>query len=348
MRNKTKKVCIICNGCGRRKLDAERLKNFFKINNFYITKKLNGVDLIVFIACAFTDQRERESLKIIRKLNNFKGQLIIAGCLPKIIQDKLSEIFKEKIITIKNLEEIDDIFREFKYPLKEIPDAHNIYHDLTSSFLIFSSKNPAEKIGINSIRLIKNSIFETVRPKINKEKQPYYLRISYGCLGNCTYCVIKKAIGPLKSKQLDVCIEEYKDALARGYKDFIFLADDLGAYGLDIKSSLPELLNNLMSIDLQNSNINWSLKEMHSRWLIKYKSELVNILKYKRIKYILCGIQSGNNRILNLMNRHHKREEIIETIKKFRKTNPALKLSAQVIVGFPSEKNEDLDRKSVV
>lgn len=335
MIQKKKSICVVCNGCNRRMLDAEKLKNYFKSNNFEILETPKNANFIVFIPCAFINQREEESIKIIQKLKKYKGELIIVGCLPEIAKKTLSNVFKGKIISTKNIDEIDKVFKNLNYSFTQMPDANFVPVSFSSLLLILSIKNFTKKFKRDSLHLIKEKIIDKIKSKFNK-KTTYYLRISYGCLGNCSYCGIRKAIGILKSKPIDTCLKEYKEAISKGYKNLVILADDTGAYGLDIKSSFSELLNKLITID-KNNTTRWSIKELHPRWMIKYRSELADIIRTGRITHILCGIQSGNDRILKLMNRYHDSKEITLTLQEFRKTNPDLKLSTQIIVGFPSE-----------
>jgi len=166
-----------------------------------------------------------------------------------------------------------------------------------------------------------------------------YLRVSNGCNEQCAYCCIYRAVGKLRSKSINVCVEEYKNILRSGYRKILILADNIGAYGLDIKSSLPELLNNLSTAS--DEEVHWYIQEMHPRWAILYRTELLRRVKEKKIREMVCAIQSGSNRILKLMNRHHGIEEIKDVLSELRRSNPGLKLYTQVIIGFPSETEEE-------
>jgi tRNA A37 methylthiotransferase MiaB len=337
-----KRIFIFTNGCTRRKLDVQKLETYFKLNNCRTTRKLKEADYIIFVSCAFIKQRREESLKIIMKLIKYDGKLIVAGCLPEINRERLKKVFKGEVISTKHLYEIDKIFPEFKFKFLTIPDANFAPSPLFSTFLILGTK----KIKIfsrsyNYLSLIKNTFTEIIKTKlISKKKSACFLRIQEGCLGNCSYCSIRKAIGPLKSKPLKVCIEEYKKMINKGYKNFVILGDDVGAYGLDIKTTFPELLESLSKIG-QNLTIKWSIKELHPKWIIKYESELLKLIKQGKIKHMLCGVQSGSNRVLQLMNRYYNSNSIIKVLKKIKKVSPDLKLSTQIIIGFPSETEKD-------
>jgi tRNA A37 methylthiotransferase MiaB len=337
-----KGVLIFTNGCTRRKLDVERLKKYFRLNGYKITEKIKDTDLIIFVSCAFIKQREEESLKIIERLKNYKKELIVAGCLPEVARDRLDKIFNGKIISTRNLEDIDILFENFHWKFSKIPDANFVSSSLIELWFILKTKPLLKLLCMNYLNLIKNTIFDAIRSKLffKKLSSIYFLRVNQGCLGNCSYCSIKKAIGVLKSKPLKICLEEYKQMVKKGYKNFVILGDDVGAYGLDIKISFPKLLKDLSKID-RNSLVKWSIKEMNPRWIIKYYSELLKFIKSKKISHMLCGIQSGSDRILKLMNRDPVSGEIKKILKEFKKMNPFLKLSAQIIIGFPSETEDD-------
>jgi tRNA A37 methylthiotransferase MiaB len=146
-------------------------------------------------------------------------------------------------------------------------------------------------------------------------------------------------VGTLRSKSIKACVKEYDKYLRKGYRRIVLLSDNLGAYGFDIESSFAALLNNLAAISAKE--VHWYLQELHPRWVILYRAALLNFAEEQRIQEILCAIQSGSNRILKLMNRHHSIEEIRDVLLQLRIVNPNVKLYTQVIVGFPSETEED-------
>ncbi|VVB82107.1 Ribosomal protein S12 methylthiotransferase RimO [uncultured archaeon] len=166
------------------------------------------------------------------------------------------------------------------------------------------------------------------------------LKICSGCNDKCSYCAINRAIGELKSKSLKQCKEEYLRLLGNNlYIDIT--ADNVGSYGLDIGSSFGKLLLELDKIS--PNEIKWQIKELHPFWIIKYKKELLSLIKKGRIVCLQSAIQSGSERILSLMNRYNNLKEIEKTLLEFRLANPSLNLLTQVIVGFPTESEEEFN-----
>jgi len=166
----------------------------------------------------------------------------------------------------------------------------------------------------------------------------FCILISRGCIHNCTYCVTRKAVGPLKSKTPDQCVKEFKLGLQQGNKNFILEADDIGPYGVDIGSSLPELLNKITNVD---GDYSLKLSHAHPTWIIKYADELEKIVKTKKIKNIFISIQSGNDRILKLMSRPYPKDQLIKSILKFKKAYPELQIGIDLMIGFPTETEEE-------
>jgi tRNA A37 methylthiotransferase MiaB len=182
----------------------------------------------------------------------------------------------------------------------------------------------------------------------------FHLHICRGCLGNCSYCAIRRAIGALASQPIDGIVEQFHNGLERGHRDFVILGDDVGAYGRDHGQTFPDLMSRLVD-ELESmanhasgnnnhlADTGFHIQELHPRWLVLYKQALLNLIESGRIKSVLCPIESGSHRILDLMNRRYNVDEISEFFQEARSICPDIKLSTQLIVGFPSETDEELE-----
>ncbi len=324
-----KKAYIYTVGCHRRLLDSTKIENYLKLNNFEITKSSNKADYIIINTCAFKQGQEDFSIKKIQEFSKKNKKLIVGGCLPEINKKRLEEIFKGPTFSPISFHKIDEIFKsEIKF--QELSDTNKLAN-------ISPITNPTHFKDLFRIKIIGLLLMRLRRVF----KRSYYIRISWGCLGKCSYCAIKNAIGPLKSKPLNECLLEFKNGLTDGHKDFILVADDLGAYGIDIDKNFPLLLNEFLKI---KEKYTLSLFELHPRWIVKYLEELIPIVKSGKIIEILCPIQSGSNEILEKMNRFHTAEEIKFALKKIREVNPKIRLITHVIVGFPGETEQDFQK----
>lgn len=346
-----KQVFIYSNACDRRSIDAKKICKYFSKNNYRIVEDPKEADYIVFFTCAFVNKTAERCLDIIKKLKKYDAELIVAGCLPEIANEKLKEIFDGKTLSTKDMDKVDDIFKENRIKFKDIEDEHALWHNFNPIGL---SKQPAEiaKKILSKSRL-SNKIYRYFTDDVLKkffsdvppfsafypaEDRCYTISIARGCIHKCSYCAIRGAIGSLKSKPIYQIIKEFEDGLDQGYTDFVLEADDLGPYGIDIDTNLSELLDEMTKID---RDYNLTLKNTHPVWIIKYIESLEEILKRKKIKSIILAIQSGSNRILKLMRRSHTREALIDAISRMKDAYPGLNIRTLFIVGFPSETTDE-------
>ncbi|MDD5432277.1 MAG: radical SAM protein [Candidatus Omnitrophica bacterium] len=342
-------IYIISNACEKRGLDSTRIENYFRFNKCNIVKDCKIADYIIFVTCSFKELKKDECFKIIDDLSRYRAELLVFGCLPDIALEEFKDKFKGRFIGTKDLGLIDNLFPTFKTKFNEIPDQNLLInrHKLIYKKQFFRLPKiflSHFRLSLNFLRKIKHFLIkETASFCEQFLRNKAYLRISNGCIENCAYCCIRRAVGQLRSKSLEVCRNEYVSLLKAGYREFIIIADNLGAYGFDIKSSLPDLLSYLDFVS-KGVKVRWRLSDLDPKWLIRYKIELFAFIKARKINLIICPVQSGSSRILKLMNRYFDVEKVIETLIESKEINPSLRLETQIIVGFPSESEEDFDQ----
>ncbi len=337
-----KKVYLYVRACGKRELDIAMIYDYFKKNNYKIVNSPNNSDIILFVTCAVLDDIANFNLEIIKSFQKYDAELIVAGCLPEIEKEKLSKIFNGKILNTKNLEKIDEFFPENKITFKEIKEA-NIPVDVLNKT---HSKRIVFKIKWLNVLFTKVKVFfakhiykdgshiftAIIRPN------NYFIRISWGCLGNCSYCAIKKAIGTFRSKPINDCIQELRRGINAGYKKITIVASDTGAYGLDIGLNFPELLKEMTEL---HGDYKLILRDIAPKWFIKYYNNLENIFKSGKIYSMDIPIQSGSKKILKLMHRSSNTEDMIKFMRNLNESFPDIRLNTHAIIGFPSETEED-------
>ncbi|MBW1855357.1 MAG: radical SAM protein [Deltaproteobacteria bacterium] len=170
------------------------------------------------------------------------------------------------------------------------------------------------------------------------DQESFFLVLGEGCLGNCSYCAIKKAKGKLESKPLEEVLKDFKAGLAAGHKRFILTADDTGAYGQDLGTDIATLVEGILKIE---GDYSLNIYHLEANWLIKYLERLKACFRSGKIDAIFSPIQSGSNRILKAMRRPYTVEQYVHCIKELRKEVPSLKIWNQFIIGFPGETEED-------
>ncbi|KYK21974.1 hypothetical protein AYK24_02935 [Thermoplasmatales archaeon SG8-52-4] len=341
-----RKVFIYGKVCERRNLDAEKISLYFKKNNYDIVNKPRDADIIILVTCAALKYRTDFALTKIKELQKYKAELIVAGCLPDIKKEEVDNIFNGKLLPIKNLEIIDNFFPKNKIKFNQINDQNILFDNIDESHLSDAFKKILKQFPylkntyVNILDIIYKSLYDEKLAfyRMSTKKPLYHIRTSWGCLGNCSYCAIKRATGSLRSKPLIQCVNELKNGLDKGYKNFILLGSDVGAYGLDSNSNFPELLSSMIKI---NGDFTLYIDSLNPHWIIKYIDDLEKIIKRGKINSLEIPIQSGNNRILKLMHRFSDVEKMKEVLLRLKKAYPNLLIRTHVIIGFPTETDEE-------
>ncbi|WP_457557120.1 radical SAM protein [Candidatus Harpocratesius sp.] len=303
-----KKIFFYNNACIGRMMDNDLILQYFKKNGWTQANDLQGADLILFSTCAYSSYKSKESIDLLRKLIKYKNKMIVTGCLPNIDKKKYKEIFNYPFLSPSNLSKIDSFFPEHKTKFDEIKSSNKIL---------------------------------TINKYQDKVKSRFFIRVCRGCTGTCTYCAIPKAIGSIKSKFKEEIISEFQKGLDNNYKDFYFIADDLGSYGLDIGTNFGELMKEIST--LQPNDFQIRFNSLHPAHLVKYFDQLKPLFEKKQIAHLICSIQSGNKRILQKMNRYSNLEKMAETFTELLKIAPNLDLATNCIVGFPSESFDEFN-----
>lgn len=334
-------------------LEKTRILEYLRLNRYEFVSKPDNADYILLVTCAFKKAEEDHSILRLNALRGFKGKLLVYGCLPDIRPDIMPSMNGIQTLAPKDLDRIDEYFDEIDVRFAEVTAPGRInYYDKVS--LIEKAKTglfSRELLHPDHRQRLFYSAKEHLRNLLMDSRVNCYLYVSRGCLGRCTYCVIRRAIGPVTSKPQSQVLSDLSDGFAAGSKQFHLLGDDLGCYGIDLGCTLPDLLAALLdecerlettpgSPGPGHQVINLHLKEVGFKYLVQYEERL-DILGSARIKSLLCPIQSGSDRILSLMMREHSAQDVRRIIARIRDINPGLRLSTQVIVGFPSETEQD-------
>jgi len=179
---------------------------------------------------------------------------------------------------------------------------------------------------------------------------PFNLFVCRGCLGSCSYCAIPRSIGRVHSKDVDDIVAEFRYGLDEGHLLFNILGDDPGCWGQDRGHEFPELLSALLAAAADETSdragsetrpVRFRIREIHPKYLTRYGSQITALPGFSAVEGILVPVQSGSDRILDLMQREHTTERLMRTVNRIREAAPGVRLETQMIVGFPSETDDD-------
>ena len=326
----TKIGCVLCTGCPESRIDCARIQSFLKKNGWRITNNLKEANLILFRACGLTEKTVTDSLSIIRKIKAEKkhdAQFLVWGCLSKIDPKTLRTEYDGVTFHEDNIEMLNNILNP-KTPVEEV----------TANYVmpVFEPKQS----GVYGF-LSKVYNFPEKLHSIVQNEKIFHIKASTGCLGNCSFCAVRKSRGVVHSKSIDSIISEFKDGLKKGFRYFSLLATDLGAYGRDLGYNLVDLLTEIIK---EKGDYKIGLRNVNPYYLNEMFNELKPIFSSGRIWFLSSSVESGSNRILKLMNRQYTVQDFKNCIQSLNKDYPNIFLRTQILVGFPTETNEDYQK----
>ena len=351
-------VGFISLGCSKNLIDTEVAIGNFKKNNFKIVNDPKDADIIVVNTCGFIDSAKEEAINTILEMTQYKQSgenkgrckyLIAMGCLVQRYYDDLIKALPEVDLFIK-LDEYDHLWDKIEDLIKcGIVDKANTKVTKTKNFEMEepkakdSKKEEFKRKGLKKITEIEPLPMPTENEFLDRvvsTGQNYaYLKIGEGCSNKCTYCAIPYIRGPFVSRNIEDVLKEAETLAKKGIKELIVIAQDTTKYGIDLygEIKLAELLQKLSKI----KGIEWI------RFLYAYPEGITDELietvatNPKIANYFDIPIQHISNRLLKMMNRRTSKEQIEGLIKKIRNKIPDVTLRTSLIVGFPSETEDD-------
>jgi len=343
-----KAFLFVNRSCNRRQEEITLIRRFLLINDWIECEDSKQVDLIIFFTCAFCHSKVVDMLKeitTIRAIMKEGSELIVGSCLPKTDKESLEKIFGGRTINptdfsalnnlpdIKiNIEAMPKIFgKNAICPSPDIGSRYSASNIISKDFFFRGTRLLLEHGPNLTLKRIIRKF------KIGFSNKRIGIFVSAGCLRQCSYCVIRFAIGGLRSKPLDIIMELFSKGLKLGYKKFELYADSIGDYGLDINTNLGELFDRILNTD---KHVSIGIYDLHPFAFIKYFEEIMLLLKASKIHYIYVPLQSGNERILKLMNRSCDMNDLLLKLLEVRKFHNVF-MQTSIIVGFPSETDEE-------
>jgi len=360
------KVCVLTHGCPENRIDGARIREFLKKNGHKLTSEVRDADIILLNACGLTRHSEKINRDLISRIEALKkpsAKVIMGGCLTKINSDfrqNLTFGVDDDLALLNTMFDaripVQNIHANFLLPQVRLRDAsaktvettRSVLRKLTRPRVIAGKllryyrtgcRVSGSRNGERTISKLSRERQESVGTVVNVYKPSTFLiKVSTGCLNTCSYCAVRLSRGRLKSKPIDRVVEEFEEGVAKGYRQFGLIGTDVGAYGRDRDTDLVTLLKELLRTD---GDYRIKLRNIQPRFLIEMLPELRKILQSGKVTYLSSAAESGNNRILRLMNRGYRIEAFKEAIGLLNMDFPYIQLRTQLMVGFPSETEEE-------
>ena len=299
--------------------DSEIVGAIMKENDFDITFDKKEADVIFINTCSIRDNAEQRIRKRLLEFHSLKKQnknLIIGilGCMAERLKEQLLE--EEKIV---------DIIAG--------PDA---YRNLPQ--LLASLKSGQKAIDV---MLSLEETYADINPiKYDSNGITAFISIMRGCENFCSYCVVPYTRGKERSRNAETIINEAKDLFVKGYREITLLGQNVNSYIWHNEGNSINFAILLEEVALINPLLRVRFATSHPKDI---SDELIyTIAKYENIcKSIHLPVQSGSNRILELMNRKYSREYYMSRVDAIKRIIPECAISTDIIAGFCSENDED-------
>ncbi len=309
------RVAVINLGCPRNLVDSEVMIGLLEKSGYIITEDFDECDVAVINTCAFVEDAKKESIDLILRVIELKKEhkvkaIIVTGCLPQ------------------------RYFRQLKKELIEVDaflGTNNFIRIPETVQAVLSGSRPRVAPGG------RNFLYDHTYPRsLITPKHSVYVKLAEGCNNVCSYCVIPKIRGRLRSRSSASIIKEIRDiSKGAGISEINLIGQDITLYGTDLygAAKLGTLLKKVAGLKA-------------ARWIrllythpAHYTDELIEVVKDEPsvCRYLDIPLQHINDRILKLMNRRISKREIINLIERLRREIPGLCIRTTFLVGFPTE-----------
>ncbi|MEO9277619.1 MAG: tRNA (N(6)-L-threonylcarbamoyladenosine(37)-C(2))-methylthiotransferase [Nitrososphaera sp.] len=301
------KIWVEAYGCSASFADSEMISGLIVNGGHTLANNSKDADLNMIVTCSVKDATAD---KMVHRIKNLKTKpLIVAGCLPKAEKDTVEKFSpKASLLGPASIGKTLDV--------------------------IGSTLKGIKRIEINDIDEPKIGL-----PKIRLNPAVGIIEIASGCMSECTFCQTKLAKGDLQSYRVGDIVRQVKSEINDGCIEVWLTSTDNGCYGLDIGSSLPELIKTVSEIP---SEFMIRVGMMNPMYLPRIKKDLLKSYENDKVfKFLHIPVQSGSDQVLKNMKRGHTSKTFLEADEEFRERFDKFSMSTDIIVGFPTETEDD-------
>ena len=304
------KIWVEAYGCSASFADSEMISGLLVNGGHTLADSSSESDLNLVVTCSVKDVTAN---KMIHRIKSLKSKpLVVAGCLPKAERATVEKLTQEASLLGPN-------------SLGKTLDVIN--STLKGNRVVALDDIDVSKVGLPKVRL---------NPAIG------IVEISNGCMSECTFCQTKLSKGDLTSYRIGDIVRQVKSEIDDGCKEVWLTSTDNGCYGFDIGADLPLLINSVCEI---TKDFKVRVGMMNPMYMPRIRDGLLTSFDDDKVfKFLHVPVQSGSDRVLNEMKRGHTSETFRDIITKFRTKFPKFTVSTDIIVGFPTETEDDFQK----
>ncbi len=299
------KVHLKALGCRLNEAELEQWSRSFRSSGHDIVAEPNLADIVVVNTCAVTIDATKKSRKLMNRLHreNPHSKLVVSGCYATLDADKVAQrIGVDLVVSNQDKDQLP----------QRVMDAFS-----------------ANTMPLIAMEPDENSLF-------TRGRQRAFIKIQDGCRYRCTFCIVTLARGEERSRSLGDIIEEVNLLSQQGIQEIVLTGVHVGGYGSDINSSLFELVQSL----LQQTDMPRIRFASVEPWDLP--DDFFSLFENPRLMpHIHLPLQSGADTVLRRMSRRCKTAEFTQLIEQARHAIPNFNVTSDIIVGFPSETDEE-------
>lgn len=326
------KYFIVTYGCQMNVHESEKIAGILENMGYECGQAREEADIIVFNTCAIREGAEDRvfgNVGNLKKMKKRNKDLIVAvcGCMTQ------KEVTAQKLLATFPF--VDIVIGTFNLPQLQ-------------SYIEAVKLGREKGKKSRQMEVLKEGEIDELLPYKRTSGENAWVNIMQGCNNFCTYCIVPYVRGREKSRTPENIIKEVEAVVAEGkYNKITLLGQNVNSYGKDLSQPInfASLLRKLCQIE---GEFKISFMTSHPKDLT---DDVIDVVaeEDKIEKYIHLPAQSGNNRVLQLMNRRYTREKYLEIINKIRSKIPNCRITSDFIVGFPTETEEEfMDTYSLV
>lgn len=298
-------------GCPTSIAEGELMTGCLLKTGYEVVDGAVDADVLIYNTCAVKSPTENRMINILKRVPKDK-RLIVAGCLPLI-----------------NLER-----------LKAEVDFDGVVGPASGCDIVGVVKGVVR--GEKVVLLKRGSMPSLDSRQVRVNRVVGIVPISYGCLGSCSYCCVRFARGSLRSYRVRELVERVKTDLNSGVREIWLTSQDTACYGRDLETDLAELLRAICEIE---EDFLVRVGMMNPNQALEILDDLVEAYRDERVfKFLHLPVQSGDDEVLELMNRLYSVEDFKKIVCCFRREFPRITIATDIICGFPGESEEAFER----
>ena len=304
------KIFVEAYGCSASFADSEMISGLVLNGGHTLVDNSSESDLNVVVTCSVKDSTANKMLHRIKSLKT--KPLIVAGCLPKAEKDTVEKFSENASLLGPN--------------------------SLGKTLQVINSTLGGRK----QIALEDSDLSKIGLPKVRLNPTVGIVEIASGCMSECTFCQTKLSKGDLSSYRLGDIVRQVQTEIQEGCKEVWLTSTDNGCYGFDIGTDLPSLVNAVAEIP---EDFMIRVGMMNPMYMPRIKENLVESYDNDKVfKFLHIPVQSGSDKVLHDMKRGHTAGTFREIVKKAKAKFKDFTISTDIIIGFPSETEEDFQK----